>query len=166
MDHELLDIDVVVGVSATIDDVHHGHRQDIGAATAIELGKIPVQGLLPVIGAGVGCGQGHGQNRIGTQFRLVGRAIHLAHEAIHHELIKYHTPLERRSNPFVNTPNRLQDALAVIAAVIAIPLFQRLPGSCGRPGWHPALPDHAIPEFDVHFHCGKSAGIQNFPGRD
>jgi acyl-CoA synthetase (AMP-forming)/AMP-acid ligase II len=29
-----------------------------------------------------------------------------------------------------------------------------------------ALPDHAIPEFDVHFHCGKSAGIQNFPGRD
>ena len=33
-DHELLKVDVVVGVGAAIDDVHHRHRQSVRALAA------------------------------------------------------------------------------------------------------------------------------------
>ena len=33
-DHEFLDIHVVVGMLATIENVHHGHRQTLGVETA------------------------------------------------------------------------------------------------------------------------------------
>ena len=36
--HELLKIDVVVGMRATIDDVHHRHRQSAGVLAA----EIPI----------------------------------------------------------------------------------------------------------------------------
>ena len=32
-DHELLQINAVVGMRATVNDVHHGHRHDVWAVT-------------------------------------------------------------------------------------------------------------------------------------
>jgi hypothetical protein len=43
-DHELLDVDTVIGMRATVDDVHHRHWQRLRSGAA----EIPVQRLLLV----------------------------------------------------------------------------------------------------------------------
>ncbi|MCY1240282.1 hypothetical protein D9M72_531210 [compost metagenome] len=35
LDHELLDIDIVIGMLAAMEDVHHGHRHAVGAQRAV-----------------------------------------------------------------------------------------------------------------------------------
>src|SRR5690606_12223254 len=54
LDHEFLDIDVVVGVLAAVDDVHHRHRQAVGAVVVLQVGNIFVQRLLLVGRGGLG----------------------------------------------------------------------------------------------------------------
>jgi hypothetical protein len=52
-DHELLDVEVVVGVRAPVDDVHHRHGHD--GLTA--LAEIPVQRLASIVCGGMRVGE-------------------------------------------------------------------------------------------------------------
>ena len=52
-DHELLEVDLVVGVSATVQHVEHGYGQDVGVGAAY----IPVQRQPELVGGGLGRGE-------------------------------------------------------------------------------------------------------------
>ena len=51
--HELLKIDAIVGVGATVEDVHHRHRQNAGVGST----EVAPERLTGVGGAGVGAGE-------------------------------------------------------------------------------------------------------------
>ncbi len=62
-DHELLEVDVVVGVLAAVQDVHHRHRQDVGVGSA----DVAVEGQLDVARGGLGHGQGDAEDGVGPE---------------------------------------------------------------------------------------------------
>ena len=62
-DHEFLEIDVVVGVFAAVENVHHRHRQDVGVAAA----DIAVQRQVDGRGGGLGHGQRNAKNGVGAE---------------------------------------------------------------------------------------------------
>ena len=68
-DHELLDVDRIVGVGAAVDDVHHRHRQDAGRDAA----DILVERQADRDGAGLGRGQDDAEDGVGAQAALVRR---------------------------------------------------------------------------------------------
>ena len=70
-DHQLLQIEVVVGVRAAVDHVHHWHRH-LHAAHAPE---VAVQRQAAFFRRRAGHSHGHGQHGVGAQARFVLRAI-------------------------------------------------------------------------------------------
>ena len=71
LDHELLEIDIVVGVFAAVEDVHHGDRQSAGAGAA----EIAVEREARRGGGGFGDGHGDAEDGVGAEFGFVGGAI-------------------------------------------------------------------------------------------
>ena len=69
-DHELLDVDVGVGVRAAVEDVHHRHRQQVGVGPA----DVAVERQPGRLGRGLGDGERGAEDRVGAQVGLVGRA--------------------------------------------------------------------------------------------
>ncbi len=72
-DHELLDVDVGVGVRAAVEDVHHRHRQQVGVGAADVAEQRQVGGL----GGGPGDGERDAEDRVGAELGLVGGAVEL-----------------------------------------------------------------------------------------
>ncbi len=67
LDHELLDVDVVVGMFTAIDDVHHRYRQRELGRGAIELGNMSIERGAERFGGGLGGGQRDGEYGIGAE---------------------------------------------------------------------------------------------------
>ena len=70
-DHELLEVDVVVGVGAAVEDVHHRHRQHVGVGAA----DVAVQRQAELVGRGLGHGQRHAEDGVGAEAGLVVGAV-------------------------------------------------------------------------------------------
>ena len=62
-DHELLQVDVVVGVHPAVDDVHHRHRQHVRVGAA----HVAVEGQLELGRGRVGHGQRHAEQGVGAR---------------------------------------------------------------------------------------------------
>ena len=72
-DHELLEVDLVVGVGAAVEHVHHRHRQHPGGLPA----EVAPQRKALLGGLRMGGGQRDAQDRVGAEARLVGGAVEL-----------------------------------------------------------------------------------------
>ena len=70
-DHELLEVDVVVGVHAAVQDVHHRHRQHVGVGPA----DVAVERQLQLGRRGPGHGQRHAEDGVGAEAGLVVGAV-------------------------------------------------------------------------------------------
>ena len=70
-DHELLQVEVVVGVGAAVDDIHHGH----GQLASVHAAKVTVQRQTRFFSSGAGHRHGHGQHGIGAQAAFVLGAV-------------------------------------------------------------------------------------------
>jgi len=62
-DHELLKIEIVIGVGPTVDNVHHWHWQGHWARPT----KVTIERQACLLGRGPGGGHRHRQKRIGPQ---------------------------------------------------------------------------------------------------
>src|SRR6185369_11787337 len=82
-DHELLNVDVVVGVGAAVDDVHHRQRQLAGVGSA----DIFIQRLSGFLGRSLGNRQRYTQDRVGAEVRLEFGAVQLDHLHIDADLV-------------------------------------------------------------------------------
>ena len=110
-DHEFLEVDLVVGVLAAVDDVGHRHGQDAGVGTA----DIAVEGQSVGRGGGLGGGQADAQDRVGTQLPLVGRAVGGDHGAVEPDLVGRIATHDDLGEHGVDVVDGLGDALAQIA---------------------------------------------------
>lgn len=88
--HELLKGDGGVGVRAAVDDVHHGHGQHI----TVYASYVGIERPSECCGCGPGRGQRDAQDGVGTQPRLVGRAVEFYHAAVYGYLVKEAFPFE------------------------------------------------------------------------
>ncbi len=121
-DHELLQIEVVVGMRTTVDDVHHRHRQCHGTRAT----EVAVQGQARFLGRRLSHRHGHRQSRVGTQARLVVGAVQIDQGLVDIGLlagIQAHDGLGDFRVDVLHSP---QHALAAVALGIAVAQLDRL----------------------------------------
>ncbi|MBA7695625.1 hypothetical protein ES703_104257 [subsurface metagenome] len=121
-DHELLDIHVVVGMLAAIDDIHHGDRQGILFRLP---GEVGVERQAGGIGGGVGDGQGDPQDGVGAQAALVGGPIQVDHGSIQSGLIQGITTVDCPGQLAVHMANGLAHPFSQVAAFVAVAQLHR-----------------------------------------
>ena len=125
-DHEFLEVNVVVGVSAAIQDVHHGRRQQVGVNAAY----IFIERKLSRFGGSLCSCKRNAQDRIRAEVPLVLGAVELDHGCIDRALIVRFEADKSISDLIVHMRNRLERAFAEVAFGIAIAQLDRF--ECAR----------------------------------
>ena len=126
-DHELLHVDVGVGVRPAVDDVHHRHRQQVGVRAA----HVAEQRKAGGFGGSLGDGQGHAEDGVGAQALLVGGAVQVDHRLVDQALLGGVEAEDRRGDLVLHVGHGLGDALAQVAGLVVVPQLARLEGAGG-----------------------------------
>ena len=156
-DHELLGVHGVGGVCAAVQDVHHGD----GQAVAVHAAEEAVEGHVQRSGSSAAGSDGNGQNGVCAQLGLVLGAVGVDHGLVDGVDVGSIHADDGISDDGVDVLHSLGDALAQIAALVAVAQLQRfeLAGGCaGRC----AAPGHgAVGEGDLSLNSGVAAGVQD-----
>ena len=158
-DHELLEVDRVVGVGAAVEDVHHRDRQDVrGLAAEIAPQRQPLLRRRRM-----GGGKRHGENRVGAQPRLVRRAVERDQHPVERRLAGGVLTAHRGRDLAVDVVDRAGDALAhpVRATVAQLGRLELAGRGARRDGRPPPRP-RAHAELD--FHRGVTAAVEDLAG--
>jgi hypothetical protein len=157
-DHELLEVERVVGVRATIDDVHQRHRQHAGPRST----QVLVKWQIKLHRRGPGRRQRNAQDRVGARLGLVRRAVRGQHRAVQTRLIENIAAGDDRSQDRSDVLASLADALAQIALLVAVTQFQRFVLAGRRARRHGRARHHAGLQRHLDFNRGVAAGIEDF----
>ena len=128
-DHELLQVERVVGVRPAVDDVHHRHGQDMRGRPAERAPeRQPERGRR-----GLGDGQRGAEHAVGADAALVGRPVDLAQQPVDAALVVHVVAEQRRAELVVDARDGALDRLAAVggAAVTALDRLVR-PGRRAR----------------------------------
>ena len=129
LNHEFLDVDVVISVLTTVDDVHHRNRHGVFARSAVQLSDVFVQ-RLAFRGSGCfGVSQRHSQNCVRTEVRFVFSTVQVDHDFIDASLIFGVFAKESLSDRAVDSANSFQYAFTHETGFVAIAQFQRFAGT-------------------------------------
>ena len=161
-DHEFLDVDRIVGVGAPVDDVHHRHRQHRRLAPA----DVAVERQAAFHRRGLGNRQRHAQDRVRPEPALVGRAVEFDHRPIDLDLLDRVEAGQQVHDVGVHRGNGLQDALAAVALLVAVPQLHRLVGTGRCAGGDAGATHRTAFEFDLDFHRGIAPAVEDFTGAD
>ena len=161
-DHEFLNVDTVVGVCPTVDDVHHRHRHDIRPGPA----EIAIQRLVATARHRFRAGERDREDRVGSQLRLVGGAVELDQGVVDRPLVARLHAAQRTPNDVLDVQDCLHDPLAVIALCIAVAQLERFsrPGRCTRR--YRGTPDRSSFEPHIRLHRGIAARIDDLAGEN
>ena len=101
-DHELLEVDRVVGVRAAVEDVHHRHRQDPRRLAA----EVAPQRLV-LLGRGrARGGERDAEDRVRAEAALVRRAVELDQRAVEARLVEHVAARDRLGDLAVDVRDR------------------------------------------------------------
>ncbi len=106
---------------AAVDDVGHRHGQHFRIRPA----EILEHRLAQLGGGGFRVGQGHGQDRVGSEDGLGFRAVEVNHDPVHGQLVHSILPAQRRENLGGDILDGLGHAFAEITALVAVAQFNR-----------------------------------------
>ena len=127
-EHELLEVDVRVGVRATVEHVHARQRQRVRVRAA----DVAVEREVALVGAGLRRGERDAEQRVRAEARLVVRAVELDQRLVEEALVEAFDPDDRLADLAVDVRDRALDALAAVA-VAAVAQLDRLVGAGARP---------------------------------
>ncbi len=142
---ELLEVEVVGGELAAVDEVDERHRQHarLGA-------QVAVQRQARGRGGRAGRGERHAEDGVGAEVALAGRAVELAQEAVERRLIGRVAADDRRRDHVVDVGDRPGDAVAAVRGP-AVAQLDRLAAAGRAPGGHVgAAQDPARDDVDLH----------------
>ena len=164
-DHELLHVDVGVGVRAAVDDVHHRHRQQVRVGAA----DVAVEREPGRVGRGPGDGERDAEDRVGAQLGLVGGAVGVEHRLVDEPLVVGVEPLDRGAEGLDHRVDGGLDALAevAVAAVAQLDRLERAGGRAtgdGRAGEGPVVEEHLDLDGGVAARVEDLAGADSFDG--
>ncbi len=161
-DHELLEIDRVVGMNATVEHVHHRHRQDAGIGAA----DIAVERQGVGLRRRLGGGQRHAQDGVGAEPALVGRAVERDHGLVDVDLALGLETADRFEDLAVDRFDGLLHALAAVAPLVAVAQLDRLVDAGRGAGGHRRAAERAVFQNYVDLDGGIAAAVKDFAADD
>jgi len=161
-DHELLQVQAVVGVCAAVDHVHHGHGQLHAAHAA----QVAVQRQAGLFGGSARHGHRHGQHGVGAQAALVLGAIQVDQGLVQKGLLGGIQAQHGFADLGVDVFHRLEHALAQVTALVAVAQLNGFAAAGGRARRHGGPAHHARFEQHVAFDGGVAAAVQHFAADD
>ena len=111
-DHELLQVDRVVGVHAAVHDVHHRHWQHVGVRAA----DVAVQRDVQLVGGRLGDRQADAEDGVGAESGLVVGAVEVAQHGVDHALVERVVALQRVGDLTVHERHGVAHPLATDSA--------------------------------------------------
>src|SRR5690606_16527558 len=166
LDHEFLDVDVVVGVLAAVDDVHHRHRHAVLTGGAVQVGDVRVQRHTLGLGSGLGGSQGDSQDGVGAQLGLVVGTVQLDHGAVQGSLVQRVATNQQLTDGAIDVGDGLEHALAQVTALVAVAQLQRFTGTGGGTGGRAGAAEDAAFQNHIRFNGRVTAGVQYFTTLD
>ncbi len=151
-DHELLDIQVVGSVFATIDDVHEGYGQQFGIGAT----EVLVQGQAKHLGTGTGRSHGNAEQRVGAKSFLVFSPVQINEQVVEGYLTKAIHTDNGTGNFAAHVFNCGHDTFTAIP-LFFIPQFQGFTGAGGCTGGHSSPADNTGFEDDFYLYGGVTA---------
>ena len=161
-DHELLDVDRIVGVGAAIDDVHHRRRQNAGRDAA----DVAIQRQARRNGAGLGRRQRHAQDGVGAQTTLVGRAVKFDHRLVQAALVFGVHAGQGVEDFAVHGVDGLLNALAAPDVLVAVTQFDGLVRPGGGARGHGGAAERAVIQNHIHFDRRIAPAVEDLAGDD
>ena len=160
-DHELLEVDAVVGVHATVEHVHHRHGQYVGIRPA----HVAIQRKFELGRCRLGDRQARAEDGIGAEAGLVVGAVEVAEFDVDHSLLERVEAAHRSGNLAVDVADSRAHALAEIPRP-AVAKFDRFvfAGRCAR--WHGRASDCAALQLDFDFDRGVAARVEDLTADD
>ncbi len=159
-DHELLYVDVVVGVLAPVDDVHEGNGEESGSHSA----DVPVERNVERVGGGLCACQRDAQDRVGAQAALVLGTVEGDQKLVYDRLVVCLEPDDLGSDDLVDVADGVQDALAAVSAFVAVTKLDGLVGARRGARRHGRPPHDPRVEDDVDLYGRVAAGVQYLAG--
>ena len=129
-DHELLDVDAVVGVRAAVDDVHHRHRHRRAVPEVAE----QRQSLRCRLG--LGRRQRDREQRVGAEAPFVVGAVEVDHASIERALVVELAAEQRIAKLAVDVGDGFLHAFAEVARLVAVAQLDRFARSGRRARRH------------------------------
>jgi hypothetical protein len=158
LNHEFLNINVVVRVLAAVDDVHHGHGQDFG----IHAADVLVQGKAQGVRRCAGNGHRNAEDGIRAQFALGLGAVEVDHDLVNEGLLGGVHVDDFGGDEGVDIVNSLQRAFAEVTGFIAVAQFEGFVFAGGCAGRNSGATHSAGFEQNFNFEGGVAARVQNF----
>ncbi len=156
-DHELLDVDVRVGVGATVEDVHHRDREHVGVRAA----DVAVEGQVGRLGSGVGHGQRDAEDGVGAQVGLVVGAVELEHRVVDGALLGGLPARDLRADLLDDVVDSLEDALAAVAGLVAVTELDGLEDAGRRARRNSGAALAAVLKEDLYLDGGVAARVED-----
>ena len=119
LDHEFLNIHIVIGVLTAVEYVHHRYRHRQRRAVR-QLRNMLIKRLPERLGCRLGGRQRHRQYRISTKLGFVVSAISLNHPLVNGLLITRITAEQQATNRAVHMPNCSKDAFTEISLGVSV----------------------------------------------
>ena len=156
-DHELLEVDVVVGMHAAVEDIHHRCGQQVG----VDATQVLVQRQARRLGSGAGNGQRHAQDGVGTELGLVGGTVRGNQRGINGALVEGVETHDGVSALVVDVLDGLRNALAQVATFVAVAQLAGLKGAGRSTRRHHCAAKAAVLEHDLDLDGGIAAAVEH-----
>ncbi len=155
-DHEFLNVDVVVSVLAAVEDVHHRNRQQVRARAS----DVAVERKSALLGRRASHRQGDSEDRVGAELLLVRGSVGLDELGVDRLLVEAFHAEKRIGEGTFDRLHRLQDAFSAVTPFAVAQLVGLVSPGARTRGDGRSAEDSAL-EFDVDFHCGVAAGVED-----
>ena len=129
LNHELLDVDVVVSVLTTVDDVHHRNRHGVFARSTVQFSDVRIQRQAFSSSCCFGVRQGHSQDGVCTEVGFVFSTVQIDHDLVDASLIFSIFTQDCLSDRAVYRSNSFGYAFTQKTGFVAIAQFQRFAGT-------------------------------------
>ena len=156
-DHELLEVHVVVGMHAAVQDVHHRRGEQVRVRAA----HILVQRQRGLLCGRLGNGQRRAQNGIRAEVALVVGAVDVDHQLVDGALVVGLEAHELVSDLVVHVLDGVLHAFAQVTVLVAVAQLDRLEGAGRCTGRHHRAPHGAAFQHHFHLNRGIAARVEN-----
>ncbi len=158
-DHELLDVDVGVGVRAAVDDVHHRHREQVRVGTA----HVAEQRQPGRPRGRLGHREAHSEDGVGAETPLVVGPVQVDQGLVDDPLVGGVEADEALVDLLVDGLDPVQHALAAVA-LIAVAQLDGLELAGGGTAGDRGSGLGAVVEDDLDLDGRVATGVQDLPG--
>ncbi|CUJ32518.1 hypothetical protein TA5113_03038 [Cognatishimia activa] len=154
-DHEFLDVDWVICVLATVDDVHHWNRQN----ARLRATDVAIEWLSGEIRCGFRASQRHAKDCVCTKTTFVVCAVEFDHRSINGFLFGHIKANQVFGDLTVHGGHCFQNTFAKIAGFVAVALFDCFVGTGGCARRHGRAAHGAVFQDNINLNGWVAAAV-------